>query len=110
MPFKLDPNADIANTSLVEHLEVAPIDVVRALGTPHRRADGYKVSGLYSFLGDTATFTLYDWKSTSLYHQDLPSPLIFWNSRSKVSLSIGSNCDDARAFKAWLFQKIASAA
>jgi hypothetical protein len=106
MPFKVDPNADLSNTSLVEEIEVAPIEVVRALGAPHRRSDAYKVSGLYSFVEGLRVFTVYDWKSTSLYHEDLPSPLAFWNSQSKVCLSIGSNCENVADFRRWLLERV----
>uniref|UniRef100_C6E7D8 Uncharacterized protein n=1 Tax=Geobacter sp. (strain M21) TaxID=443144 RepID=C6E7D8_GEOSM len=104
MSYKPDPNADIFGTSLVEEIEVAPAQLVHALGAPHRRADRYKVSGLYCFVEPTTTsgdissddihvFTVYDWKATSLYNEELPSPLAFWNSKDRVRLSIGSNCD-----------------
>jgi hypothetical protein len=106
MPYKLDPCADISNTSLVEEVEVAPAKVVRALGAPHRRADAYKVSGLYSFVDGPRVFTVYDWKATALYDEDLPSPLAFWNGQSKVCLSIGSNSDDVTDFKRWLLERV----
>jgi hypothetical protein len=106
VPYKLDPSADISNTSLVEEVEVAPAKVVRALGAPHRRMDEYKVSGLYSFVDGLRVFTVYDWKATSLYDEDLPSPLAFWNCKSEVCLSIGSNSDDVTDFKRWLLERV----
>lgn len=107
MPYKMDPNADIANTSWVADIEVAPVDVVRALGAPQRRADAYKVSGLYSFVEGPRVLTVYNWKATSLYDDEkLPSPLAFWNSQKKVCLSIGSNCEEVADFKRWLLEKI----
>lgn len=117
MFYKPDPNADIFGTSMIEEVEVAPARLVRALGAPHRRADGYKVSGLYCFVEPTATsgaissdgihvFTVYDWKATSLYNEELPSPLAFWNSKDRVCLSIGSNCDNVTDFKRWLLEKV----
>lgn len=102
MPFKSDPNADISHTSKVEDIEVSPVEVVRTLGAPHRFPDPYKVSGLYSFVDGLRIFTVYDWKATSLYDEKLPSPDAFWNSQSKVCLSIGSNCEDVADFKRWL--------
>lgn len=107
MTYKVDPNADISNTSWVEDLEVAPADLVRALGAPQRRLDAYKVSGLYSFVEGLRIFTVYDWKATSLYNEELPSPLAFWNSQSKVCLSIGSNCEDVADFRCWIEKVLA---
>lgn len=102
MPYKLDPSADISNTSWVADMNVAPAEVVRAFGAPHSIADGYKISGLYSFVKKSHVFTVYDWKSTALYGERLPPPMVFWNSQSKVCLSIGSNCDDVADFRRWL--------
>lgn len=106
MPYKLDPNADISNTSWVEDIKVVPVEVVRTWGAPHRRADAYKVSGLFSFVEGPRVFTVYDWKATFLYDEKLPSPLAFWNSQSKVCLSIGSNCEDAADFRQWLLETV----
>jgi hypothetical protein len=64
-----------------------------------------KVSGLYSFIDGEKVFTVYDWKSTSLWGDDLPSPLAFWNSQRREELSIGGNCEDAAEFRSWLLQK-----
>lgn len=102
MIYKVDPNADLSNTSWVADLQVAPVDVVRALGAPQRGANAYKVSGVYSFVEGLRVFTLYDWKATSLYSEELPSPLSFWNGQSEVRFSIGSNCEDAGDFICWL--------
>lgn len=106
MTYKVDPDADISNTSRADDIEVSPVEVVRALGAPHRRADAYKISGRYCFVEGLRVFTVYDWKSTSLYDEKLPSPLAFWNSQSKVCLSIGSNCEDVADFKRWLLEKV----
>jgi hypothetical protein len=112
MRFKADPEVDILGTCKVADLEIAPAELVRALGAPHRRVDNYKVSGMYSFVDGPRVFTVYDWKATSLYwdHPELPSPLAFWNSRERDTLSIGSNCergDDAvEEFRKWLLQRV----
>ncbi|MDD2735231.1 MAG: hypothetical protein PHF56_14940 [Desulfuromonadaceae bacterium] len=109
MSFKLDLNADISDTSWVDNIEVAPAEFVRIFGGPPRRLDSFKVSGLYTFVKDDKVFTVYDWKSTSLWGEDLPSPLAFWNSRSKAVLSIGGNCEDVTEFRSWLLQKMVGA-
>jgi 2-iminobutanoate/2-iminopropanoate deaminase len=106
MSYKMDPEADISGTCWVGDLEIAPSELVRALGAPHARLDAYKVSGLYSFVDGPRVFTVYDWKSTSLYQHGLPSPLAFWNSRSKLVLSIGSNGDEVDDFREWLLETV----
>jgi hypothetical protein len=105
MPYTADPNADVSHTCLVANLEVAPVELIRALGTPHR-ADEYKVSGVYCFVEGSRVFTVYDWKSTSLYCEELPSPLAFWNGTTKVCLSIGGNCKDVADFKRWILEEL----
>jgi hypothetical protein len=109
MSFKLDLNADISDTSWADAIKVAPAEFVRIFGGPHRLWDSFKVSGLYTFVKDDKVFTVYDWKSTSLWGDDLPSPLAFWNSRSKAVLSIGGNCEDVTEFRSWLLQKLEGA-
>ena len=106
MPYTADPNADISDTCWVADLKVAPVELIRALGAPHRRADAYKVSGVYCFVEGSRVFTVYDWKSTSLYSEELPSPLSFWNGQSKECLSIGGNCEDVVDFKRWILEKM----
>jgi len=90
----------------VDDVEVVLAQVVRAFGGPPRRGDPRKVSGLYSFVDGGRIFTLYDWKSTSLWDRDLPSPLAFWNRRSSEVLAIGSNEDDVAEFMSWLLGKL----
>ena len=109
MPYILDSKADISDTSWVDDLEVTPADVVRAFGGPPRRGDPRKVSGLYSFVDGGRVFTLYDWKSTSLWDDDLPSPLAFWNSRVSEVLMIGGNDDDIGGFVSWLVGRVRAA-
>jgi hypothetical protein len=109
MPFTLDPKGDTSHTSWADDFEVAPAAVVRAFGGPPRRGDAYKISGLYPFVGDDRVFTLYDWKSTSLWDQDLPSALAFWNCRSTEVLSIGSDADDIAEFRSWLLRRLHTA-
>lgn len=106
MPYKIDLNADISDTSWVDSIKIPPAEFVRIFGGPPRRWDSFKVSGLYTFVKGDKVFTVYDWKSTSLWGKDLPSPLTFWNSRSVAELSIGSNCEDAAEFRSWLLQRL----
>ena len=101
--FKLDQNADISGTCLRAHIYVAPYRLIFLFGEPHE-ADGYKVSGRYTFTNERGeVFTLYDWKCTSLYDPDRIRPDAFWNSTIVRVFNIGSKTDtDASEFKAWL--------
>jgi hypothetical protein len=110
MNYTADPHADISGTCKVADLEIAPVELVRALGAPHRRADDYKVSGEYRFVAGSQVFTIYDWKSTSLYGEERPSPHDFWNSQSEVCFSIGSNRKDVADFKRWILETLRRAA
>ena len=104
MSFKPDLNADISDTSLVDAIKVAPAELVRIFGGPPRYFDECKVSGFYSFIDGEKVFTVYDWKSTSLWEDGQPTPIVFWKSRRQEELSIGSNCEDAAEFRSWLLQ------
>jgi hypothetical protein len=48
MHFLLDTEAETSGTAWGDDVEVAPAVVVQVFGAPPRRADSYKVSGLYS--------------------------------------------------------------
>jgi hypothetical protein len=110
MHFILDIEAEITGTAWADDVEVAPAVLVQVFGAPPRRADSYKVSGLYSFVDQRGrVFTVYDWKSTSLWERDLPSPLTFWNSRQLQVLSIGSDDEDVAGFREWLLRETSCA-
>lgn len=106
MTYRINREADLSNTSWVEDLEVAPVELVRALGAPQRGTDDHKVTGRYSFVEGSRVFTVYDWKATALYDDRLPSPLDFWNSQRKEHFSLGSNCKDVSGFRRWLLEKV----
>lgn len=68
-------DADINGTSLKGHLRARYSHVVAAFGEPIAEADGYKVSTEWDICFEDGTVaTIYDWKSTNLYNQNLPSP------------------------------------
>jgi len=107
MNYRLDPTADIEGTAWVADVEAIPTDVIQAFGAPHDRGDQFKISGRYIFVDDDhRVFTLYDWKSTSLFDTSCPSPIRFWNSSEIQDFSVGSMEDDATDFKHWLLEQM----
>lgn len=81
------------NGSLKAYLVAAPADLRKVLGAP-QECDGYKVSGEYvlDLQGETGRairIGLYDWKCTSLYDPDYPSPVRFWNSKEPQTFNLG---------------------
>lgn len=79
-------------TSRMGDMMIAPADLVLAFGQPGE-SDGHKVSGEYTFHDEESgvVFTLYDWKSTSLYDSSGPSPDKFWSKTIPVPINIGGN-------------------
>lgn len=95
-------------TSRMGQMEIAPTDLVLAFGSPGE-SDGYKVSGEYTFHDEESgvVFTLYDWKSTSLYDDSLPSPEELWAETGLVQINIGGNHKgDVEEFKRMIRQHI----
>jgi hypothetical protein len=107
-PFRLEQSADIDQTHLIVNVDLAPRFLVEAFGNPSE-GDGYKVSGIYTFISEKKDliFTVYDWKSTNLFDEvpGAPSPQEFCASKKPTELSIGGKSKDATKFKAWLTQK-----
>lgn len=97
------------DTCLADEIRVAPADLVRAFGAPEE-SDGYKVSGEYTFTdpeGDV--YTLYEWKSTSLYDQGLDSPETFWRGSDPVYIHVGARAGDrgVKDFVLWVQERVA---
>ena len=66
--FHLDPDAATAGTHYLGTIVLAPTRLIERFGPPSQ-ADGYKISGRYTFADDAShVYTLYDWKATSLYN------------------------------------------
>lgn len=101
--------ADIGNgTSRMGEIVIAPIDLILAFGQPGE-SDGYKVSGEYTFHDEESgiVFTMYDWKSTSLYDSDYPSPEQLWSSNTPITINIGGNHKgDVEEFKRLILSHI----
>ena len=109
--FRLNPDANVNHSHKISEVTLVPGRLVECFGPP-RECDGYKVSGVYRFVDDVGRgYTVYDWKSTSLYNDrvlageecDLPTPQKFWSSEEPQEFSIGGRdgCD-VPAFEAWL--------
>lgn len=109
--FTLNPKADISGTHNIGSIKVVPHRLVERFGPPSE-CDRYKVSGQYCFEDARGrTYTLYDWKETSLYvdrmrdgeESGLPTPEEFWGNEDPTTLNIGGReGHDVDAFKTWL--------
>jgi hypothetical protein len=105
--FKLSQDADINGTHRVGGMTCAPATLVEKFGQP-QASDEYKVSGEYTFENEAGEiFTLYDWKSTSLYDDDFgrPSPRVFWTSSTAQQFNIGGRTN-AFDFIDWLSSEV----
>ena len=99
--FRLNPEADADMTYFVAEIDVAPALLIELFGHP-APADGYKVSGQFRFTNsDGAVFNIYDWKTTSLYLSDAPTPQEFWAMREPYTLYV-AGLSDPRVFLDWL--------
>jgi len=89
--FRLVPTADSDMTGLFTEVMLAPAALLAVLGEPEQdNTDGAKLSKCWLFVRDDKVFTLYDWKSTSLYDSELWSPEEFWNCKEPCDFNIGS--------------------
>ena len=103
--YKLNPNADINGTYKVATLQTTFGQLLAVFGMPEE-SDGYKSSGDWMFSSDDGdTFTIYDWKATSLYDSSLPSVEEFRRSTRLVEFSVGGR-GDASKFLSWVSWKI----
>ncbi len=112
MRFEVDNDMDANGTSLRAHYTIAPAKLVELLGEPGEATIDGKVSGQYYFYpvmeGDDdverhGVVTLYDWKSTTLYGEDAPTPYVFWSSWTPYQFHIGGKRHSAvHDFTDWL--------
>lgn len=71
--FTINNEADPSGTCLQGYLVGNYKKIVEMFGEPIE-SDGYKVSAEWVFVSEKGdVVTLYDWKSTNLYDDDLPS-------------------------------------
>jgi hypothetical protein len=107
--FKLSQEADAVGTSLACCVNIAPAKLVKLFGKP-QEMDGYKVSGEYLFTDDAGNvFTVYDWKSTSLYSSEYMKPSKLWAMTEPWEIHIGAAGGDWKAFRDWLLVEVAKA-
>jgi len=88
-------------TQRIGHIEASPAELIRLFGKPCE-SDGYKVSGEYLFKIWERFITLYDWKATSQYDEDLPSPQDFWANEERVVFNVGSQDGQDSAYSIYL--------
>lgn len=96
-------------TSRVDMIPLVYKDIENAFGPPQEGSEN-KISGEWLFTNEEtgAVFTLYDWKSTSLYDDDLPSVEEFRESESQAIFNIGGHKrgSDLSSFKSFLLNRI----
>jgi hypothetical protein len=83
------PAALADGTHLFGEIAISPASIVRCFGNGGT-GDNFKVSRQWVFRKGDLVFTLYDWKSTSLYDPDLWSPEELWQSEHHFDLHVGS--------------------
>ena len=104
--FTLSPSTKTTGITTMGEIEVAPARIVRRFGPP-APGDGYKVSGEFVFVGENdELFVVHDWKSTSLWEEDLLPPKVFWAGEEPQELNIGSRDVDTTAFEQWFLQQL----
>ncbi len=86
---------DLSGTSLQGEIN-ASFKQIRDLLGESEESDGYKVSTMWTCVFEGKTFTVYDYKETSLYSDDLPSVEEF-QARESYAWHIGGS-GNAEAF------------
>ena len=101
--FVRDDRASRRGTSLVGIIEIAPAILRNILGEP-MESEGVKTTGEYTFVSERGeAVTLYDYKATSRYSPEAPTPEEFWDSDMTEEMHIGAqNAKVAVAFAFWL--------
>lgn len=111
--YSLAGDSDADGTHLFGEVQLSPASVVRRFGCGSG-GDEYKVSRTWVFRKGPLVFTLYDWKSTSLYDSDMWSPDELWASTEPFDLHVGSKQpatqDDVDQFIAFLMQQTSARA
>lgn len=91
MKYKVNYDLDICCTSLQTKVIARYSDLVALFGEPEDD-DEYKVSGCWTIEGpEGAVLTIYDWKSTSLYDDSLPTVREFRTSKQRHLFHIGGH-------------------
>lgn len=101
--FKLDLNANVSMTSRKGSFVATFPQMIERFGPGLDR--GYKVSKEWSFTDGTNVFTVYDWKSTSLYSEICQKPEKLWASDEPYEFHVGGYvCSDS--FVNWIAGKL----
>ena len=87
--FESASGIEADRTYYFEEVCLVPAAVVRAFGQGDA-GDEYKVSQRWVFRNGELVFTLYDWKSTSLYDPGMWTPEELWSSKEPFPLHVGS--------------------
>lgn len=98
-----DNYSALNGSSLRLRAKFSPYWLTRHFDAPDA-SDGYKVSMEWLFEDeDGNVVALYDWKSTSLYDEGLPSPELVRSQSTPLEFHIGSRSYDvAQKFLEWL--------
>ena len=104
--FKLDPSADTIGVTGMGEIEVPPALLVKRFGSPGS-GDGFKTSGEYVFVDlDGRPFIVHDWKATSLWDSEFPTPEEYWASRVPEELTISTRDLATHDFQEWLLAQL----
>lgn len=87
MNIKLNNNLSANGTSLKGYISLNPKKLLEAYPN-FMEGDECKITKEWTFEVNGKPITLYDWKCTNLYDDDLPSPDNFW-CQGSVDLNIG---------------------
>jgi len=100
-------DVDLSDFTIMGEVSAVPGVVVRRFGQPSP-GDGYKISGKFFFVNDRGeAFVLHDWKFTSLYNSESPSPDEFWATAEPLELSVSSGDLPIDEFASWLQNELA---
>jgi hypothetical protein len=87
--YKLDLNADVNLTTCKAEFKATFPQMIEKFGEGYK--GGYKTSMEWSFIDDNdEVFTVYDWKSTSLYADNYPAPEVLWGSDELYGFHVGA--------------------
>ena len=103
--FKLTDNPKYG-TSLQSYIKCSYVQLEKLFGTP-QHSDEYKVSSEWIFHDEEGNeATLYDYKETNLYDQDLPTVEEFRKLPSFEWHVGAANSETANKFIAWLLEEL----
>jgi hypothetical protein len=104
---RTDDYMGLNGSSLRTYVSVSPTDLINWFGEPGD-CDEYKVSMEWLFEDEEGNIiSLYDWKSTSLYDESLPSPQAARLQDTPYEFHVGSRSyEAAHNFVEWLSLRV----